>query len=143
MKLRQISVFLENRTGRLAQVARVLGEAEVNIRAMSVADTSDFGIMRLLVDKTDTAVAALREAGFTVNGTEVVAVEIADRPGGLSTLLALLQGAGINVEYMYAFLERWQDNAIMVFRFEDPDKAVQILQEANVKVFSGEEIEGL
>ena len=141
MSLKQISVFLENRAGRLAEVTRVLGDADVNIRALSLADTSDFGILRLLVDKTDETIDVLEKAGFTVRGTEVTAVEIADRPGGLATILSLLQGAGINVEYMYAFLERNVKNAILVFRFDEPEKAVPVLTEANIKVFTAEEIE--
>ena len=143
MKLRQISVFLENRTGRLAEVTRALGDTSVNIRAMAVADTSEFGILRLLVDKPDDAVRALNEHGLTVRLTDVIAVEIVDRPGGLATILALLHGKGVNVEYMYAFLERHRDNAILVFRFEDPEAAIEILQEADVKVFTAEEIAAL
>lgn len=143
MKLKQISVFMENRAGRLAEATRVLGDANVNIRALALADTSDFGILRLLVDDTQKAIDALGRAGFTVRGTEVVAAEIVDRPGGLATVLALLQGAGINVEYMYAFLERHRDNAILVFRFENPEKAIAALREASIKVFTAEEISRL
>ncbi len=140
MQLKQLSVFLENRTGRLAEVTRTLGDAGVNIRALSVADTSDFGILRLLVDKPKEAVDALNGVGLTVRLTEVVAVEIVDRPGGLATVLSLLQGSSINVEYMYAFMERHRENAILVFRFENPQKAISILQEANIKVFAAEEL---
>ncbi len=140
MNLRQISVFLENRAGRLADVTRELSDAGINIRALSMADTSDFGILRILVDKTDDAIEALKGAGFTVQGTEVVAIEIADRPGGLATILSLLQGAGVNVEYMYAFLERHRDNAILIFRFEDTEKAIAKLHEAKARVFTEEEL---
>ncbi len=143
MQLKQLSVFLENRTGRLAEVTRTLGDAGVNIRALSVADTSDFGILRLLVDKPKEAVEALNGVGLTVRLTEVVAVEIVDRPGGLATVLSLLQGSSINVEYMYAFMERHRENAILVFRFENPQKAITILQEANIKVFASEELAGM
>ena len=143
MKLQQLSVFMENRAGRLAEVTRILGDAAVNIRALAVADTSDFGILRLLVDKPEAALEALGEHGLTVRLTDVIAVEIVDRPGGLATILSLLQGSGVNVEYMYAFLERHQENAILVFRFEDPEKAVKALQDANVKVFTAEEISQL
>lgn len=142
--LKQLSVFMENRTGRLAEVTRALGDAGINLRALSLADTSDFGILRVLVDDTDKAVDALKKAGHTVRATDVVAVEIVDRPGGLATILALLQGSGINVEYMYAFLERNKDNcAILVFRFEDPEAAVKVLNQANIKVFSAEELSSL
>jgi hypothetical protein len=143
MKLRQLSVFMENRKGRLAEVTRILGDSGINIRALALADTSDFGILRLLVDRTDPAIEALSKAGFTVRGTEVVAVEVSDRPSGLSTVLALLQGAGINVEYMYAFLERRCDSAILVFRFEETERAIEALHEANIKVFTADEIEHL
>ncbi len=143
MKLQQLSVFMENRAGRLAEVTRILGDAAVNIRALAVADTSDFGILRLLVDKPEAALEALDKHGLTVRLTDVIAAEIVDRPGGLATILALLQGSGINVEYMYAFLERHQENAILVFRFEEPEKAVKALQDANVKVFTAEEISQL
>jgi len=143
MQLKQLSVFLENRTGRLAEVTRTLGDAGVNIRALSVADTSDFGILRLLVDKPKEAVEALNGVGLTVRLTEVVAVEIVDRPGGLATVLSLLQGSSINVEYMYAFMARHRENAILVFRFENPQKAITILQEANIKVFASEELAGM
>jgi len=117
MKLKQLSVFLENRAGRLAEVTRVLGDAGVNIRALSLADTSDFGILRLLVDKNEAAIKALTADGLTVRATDVVAIEVADRPGGLATVLALLHGCGLNVEYMYAFLERSKDNAIIGLPF--------------------------
>jgi hypothetical protein len=101
MKVEQISIFIENKSGRLAEVTDVLGKAGVNIRALSLADTSDFGILRLIVDKTDQAQKALKEKGFTVNKTEVVAVEVPDRPSGLCGILQILDSAGVNVEYMY------------------------------------------
>jgi hypothetical protein len=143
MKLQQLSVFMENRTGRLAEVTRTLGDGGVNIRALAVADTSDFGILRLLVDKPEAGVKVLTDAGLTVRLTDVIAVEVADRPGGLATILALLHGSHVNVEYMYAFLERHRDNAILVFRFEEPERAIGILREANIKVFTAEEISKL
>lgn len=104
MRVEQISVFLENRAGRLAEITRVLGEAGVNIRALSLADTSDFGILRLIVSDNDKAKAALKERGFTVGKTNVVAVEVEDKPGGLNRILELLSNQSINVEYMYAFV---------------------------------------
>ena len=140
MRVEQISIFLENRAGRLAEVTRVLGEAGVNIRALSLADTSDFGILRLIVSDNDKAKAALREHGFTVGKTDVVAVEVVDRPGGLSSILALLSGAGLDIGYMYAFVQTSGKNAIMIFRFEDPDKAIGVLRENNVRILSGEEV---
>ncbi len=121
MKVEQISIFIENKSGRLAQVARLLGEKNVNIRALSLADTSDFGILRLLVDNTDVAYSTLKEGGFTVNKTEVVAVEVPDQPGGLCKILQVLDDAQINVEYMYAFAERNADNAVIIFSFDAID----------------------
>ena len=100
MQVEQISIFIENKSGRLAEVTRVLGSQGINIRALSLADTSDFGILRLIVDKTDQAKAALKEQGFTVSKTEVVAVEVPDQPGGLYSILKVLEDARANVEYM-------------------------------------------
>src|SRR5512136_1876896 len=101
---KQISVFLENKSGRLAEVTRVLGDAGINIRALSLADTSDFGILRLIVNNCEKAREELKQRGFTVSKREVVAVEVPDRPGGLSQILQILDGAAINVDYMYAFV---------------------------------------
>lgn len=143
MKVTQISIFIENKSGRLAEVSRLLGEKGVNIRALSLADTSDFGILRLIVDNTDLARQTLKEGGFTVSKTEVVAVEVPDRPGGLSTILKVLDAASVNVEYMYAFVERSAGNAVIIFRFDDVDQAIQVLQENDIKVLPGEHIYGI
>lgn len=143
MKVQQISIFIENKSGRLAEVARILGANNVNIRALSLADTSDFGILRLLVDRTDDALQILRDGGFTVNKTEVVAVEVPDKPGGLSTILKVLDEAKINVEYMYAFVERNAGNAVIIFRFDDIDNAITTLQKKNVSILKGEKLYSL
>jgi hypothetical protein len=140
MKAEQISVFLENKAGWLAEITRVLAEADVNIRALSVADTSDFGILRLIVNDNDRARAALREHGFTVAKTDVVAVEVEDKPGGLNRILELLSKKNINVEYMYAFVQHTGKDAVIVFRFDDIDAAIKLLQENNVKVLAGEKV---
>jgi hypothetical protein len=134
MKLKQISLFMENRTGRLADVARTLGEAGINIRALSLADTSDFGILRLIVNDVDGALRALRAKGHTVILTEVIAVEVGDQPGGLAHVLGVLEQAGLNVEYMYAFVEKATDKAVVVFRFENIDLALNALTKAGVSV---------
>jgi hypothetical protein len=134
MKLKQISLFMENRTGRLAEVARTLGEAGVNIRALSLADTSDFGILRLIVNDVDGALRALRVKGHTVILTEVIAVEVGDRPGGLAQVLDALEAAGLNVEYMYAFVEKATDKAVVVFRFENIELAQDALVKAGISV---------
>ncbi len=143
MKLEQISIFLENRSGRLAEITGVLAQAGVNIRALSLADTADFGILRLVVNAPDTALQILKENGFTVAKTERVALELPDRPGGLAGILRILQSAAINVEYMYAFVQKMEENAIVIFRFDDPDKATQALVEAGVRVLTGEEVYAL
>lgn len=143
MRVEQISIFLENKSGRLAEVTDVLAAAGVNIRALSLADTADFGILRLIVDKIDQAKQALKDKGFTIGRTEVLALEVPDRPGGLAEILRILGKAAINVEYMYAFVQRSLDNAIVIFRFDELDKAIQVLIGAGVRVLRGEELYAL
>jgi hypothetical protein len=143
MKVEQISVFVENTSGRLAEVADVLARGGINIRALALADTADFGILRLIVDETERAKKVLREGGFTVGKTEVVAVEVPDRPGGLAGILAALRGKGINVEYMYAFVRKSGEHAVVIFRFDEVDKAIETLQKAGVRVLAGEEVHAL
>ena len=140
MKVEQISVFLENRAGRLSEVTRVLAQAGINIRALSLADTSDFGILRLIVSDNETAKQVLKEQGFTVGRTTVVPVEVQDQPGGLSTILDMLSSEGINVEYMYAFVQQSGKNAVLIFRFDRTDQAIEVLQGKGVKVLAGEEL---
>jgi hypothetical protein len=140
MKAEQISVFLENKSGRLAEVMRVLGAAQVNIRALSIADTSDFGILRIIVNDKEKALAVLKANNFTVSKTDVVAVEVPDTPGGLSKILDLLEGQKVNVEYMYAFIERHSENAVIIFRFDENDKAITVLQKAGITILSSQEI---
>jgi hypothetical protein len=140
MKAEQISVFLENKTGRLAEVTGILSEANVNIRALALADTSDFGVLRLIVDDNIKAVKALKNRGFTVGRTDVVAVEVEDKPGGLHRLLDMLHNAEINVEYMYAFVQHSGENAVMIFRIDNIDEAVKVLEEHNVKVINGSKV---
>lgn len=132
MKTSQISIFIENRSGRLAKITSALGAANVNIRAMSLADTSDFGILRLIVNQTEKAVATLQDHGFTVMRSEVVAVAVPDAPGALGNLLSLMEHAGLNVEYMYAFVTKNQDQAVIVLRFDDIDKAIDTMMENDV-----------
>jgi hypothetical protein len=137
MKVEQISIFLENKAGRLAEVTRVLGEGGINIRALSLADTSDFGILRLIVNNHEKAKQVLKEHGFTVGRTEVVAVEVEDRPGGLNRILQILSQADINVEYMYAFVQQSGQNAVLIFRFDDSDAAIAVLSREGVNVIDG------
>jgi hypothetical protein len=127
MNAQQLSIFLENQSGRLAEVMEVLARSDINIRALSLADTSEFGVLRLLADKPEAARAALREQGFQAQVTEVAAVEVADRPGALSRLLNAFRAVGVDVEYMYAFVGRPRQGAIMIFRLSNPEKAAAAL----------------
>ncbi|MBK5275441.1 MAG: ACT domain-containing protein [Desulfuromonadales bacterium] len=143
MKVEQISIFIENKSGRLAEITRILGDAGINIRALSLADTSDFGILRLIVNNVETAKKVLKEKGFTVSKTEVVAVEVPDRPGGLSTILQTLDSGQINVEYMYAFVEHYSDNAVIIFRFDETDKAIETLKSTGFTILEGDRLYSL
>ncbi|MFA5206744.1 MAG: ACT domain-containing protein [Lentisphaeria bacterium] len=134
MKLQQISIFLENRSGRLAHVTKVLGDAGINLLALALADSSDFGILRLIVSDVDKARQLLQDHGVVSTVTDVLAVEIANRPGGLASLLAIIEAAGVNVEYMYAFAEASTGRAALIFRFDDNAKALAGLQKAGVNV---------
>ena len=143
MKVEQISIFVENKSGRLAEVTAILAKKGINIRAMSLADTADFGILRLIVNDTEKTISLLKENGFTIGRNEVVAVQVPDRPGSLAEILGALQGKGINVEYMYAFTQKSEGNAVLIFRFDEVDKAVDSLQKIGVKLLSGEEVQRL
>lgn len=143
MKVEQISIFLENKSGRLAEVTKILGEAGINIRALSLADTIDFGILRLIVNDHEKAKLVLKENGFTVGITNVIAVEVSDRPGGLSAILGFIDEANLNVEYMYAFVERSSDQAVVIFRFDDLDKAIKVLKSKGITVLEGRKVYSL
>jgi hypothetical protein len=143
MRVKQISVFLENKAGRLSEVTAVLAEAAINIRALSVADTSDFGVLRLIVNDNQKALEALKNNGFSVGTTDVVAVEVPDKPGGLHLILDLLHMAQINVEYMYAFVHQSGNNAVMIFRFDHIDEAVKLLEENGLTVIDGSKVYAL
>ena len=136
----QISVFLENKAGRLEEVTRILAEANINIRALSLADTSDFGILRLIVNNNDKAKEELKKAGFAVAKTEVAAVEVSDQPGGLHHILRILKKANVNVEYMYAFVQQSGANAVLIFRFDNLGEALRILKDNDVRVITGEKL---
>ena len=120
---KQISIFLENKTGRLAHVTRVLGDAGINIRALSIADTSDFGILRIIVNDPGKAFEILKAADFTVSVTEVIAVQLPDTPGSLAGVLEQMTEENLNIEYLYAFLGGGANNAFIIFKVEDIDKA--------------------
>ncbi len=143
MKVEQISVFLENKSGRLAEVTDVLAGEGINIRALSLADTADFGILRLIVDDIEKAKRILKDNDFTVGRTEVLAVEVPDKPGGMAGLLKVLNNAGINVEYMYAFVQKSGEHAIIIFRFDELEGAIRALQAAEIRILTGEEVSRL
>lgn len=136
MSIQQVSVFLENKKGRLAEVTGLLARSGINIRALSLADTADFGVLRMIVDDAEKCRKILKENGMIVRMTDVIGVEVEDRPGGLNRILQLFGKNGINVEYMYAFVEKAKDNAIVVFRIDEIDKAKKALKENGIGLFS-------
>ena len=140
MLVEQIAVFLENKSGRLAEITAVLAENNINIRALSVADTADFGILRLIVDNVEKAKSVLKENGFTVGKTNVIAVEIEDKTGGLAKVLKCLTADDINIEYMYAFVNKTAENAVLIFRFEKMEEAIATLQKGGFTILSREQI---
>src|SRR5665647_364084 len=137
---KQLSVFLENKAGRLARVTRVLGEASINIRALSIADTSDFGILRIIVNDPLRAYTILKEAGFTVSETEVIAVRVQDTPGGLAAVLAQTSEASLNIEYLYAFLGTSENDALVIFKVEDIKKARVAFKEKGIQFLEEQEL---
>lgn len=143
MRVEQISIFLENKAGRLAEVTSILSDAGVNIRALSVADTSDFGVLRLIVDDNPKAISILKENGFSVGTTNVLAVEVEDKPGGLNRILEILTREGINVEYMYSLVTQRNGNAVLIFRFDKIDDALKLLEENGITVINGSKVHTL
>ena len=127
MKVEQISVFLENKPGTLEHATRILKDNKINIRTLSLAETADFGILRLIVNDVEKTNQVLKDAGFRVSKTVVVAVEVPDQPGGLHGIMDVLNKEAINVEYLYAFVEKSGQNAVIIFRFDDPEKAIDVL----------------
>ncbi len=136
----QVSVFLENKSGRLAELTRALGDAGVNMRALMVADTAEFGVVRLICDRPRAAVQVLERAGFGASITEVIAVAVPDRPGGLADVLEVLGARGLNVEYAYCFVEPSGNAAVDIFRVDDPTAARIALTEARIVVVDPSEI---
>lgn len=141
--IKQISVFLENKKGRLAHVCRILGNEKINIRALSIADTTNFGVLRLIVNNPEKAYEVLKEQNFAVSTTEVLAMEVSDTPGGLGVALERLDTAGINLEYMYAFLGKTSQGALVVIRVENPQEAIPVIREAGIKILEGDQVYSL
>jgi hypothetical protein len=140
MKLKQLSVFLENKPGALSAPCRLLAKANLNIQTFSLADTREFGILRLVVEDTDKARRLLQRHGFAVKVTEMIGIEVPDRPGGLAAVLDALDGTGINVEYAYAFPDKHKGCGLLLFRFNDPDAALQALKARQINTVSTEEL---
>lgn len=134
MKVPQVSVFLENRRGRLHEACEILAKANISLITLALADTADFGVMRFIVADPGKAVEALKDNGFTAIINDVLAIEVPDRPGGLAEILEVLDSGGVNIEYIYAFSQSSQDRAVLVFRFTDTDAAIRVLQLAGINI---------
>jgi len=140
MAVKQLSVFVENKPGKLVEALEALGAAEVDLRALSLADTSDFGILRAIVDKPDKALNILTEAGFLVKSNEVLAVVIGDKPGGLAAVVRILSEAGVNIEYTYAFVAHSRDNAYVIIRADNNEAAEKALSTFGVDLLTEKEL---
>ena len=140
MFLKQLSIFVENKPGRLEAIIDTLGKNDINIRALSIADTTDFGILRLIVDDVDRAKSVLKETGVISKRTDVVAVFLDDRSGGLAKVLSVLTAGGLNIEYMYAFLTKTEGKALMVLKADDEQKALDVLEANNIPTASPEDM---
>lgn len=140
MLVKQISIFLENKSGRLAEVTSILGNEGIDISALSIADTTDFGILRLIVNKPEQAEKILKENGFTVSCTDVIAIAVVDEPGGLATALSILDEVSIGIEYMYAFVGKATNEALVILRVEEPERAVEALDKNNIRVLPAERV---
>jgi hypothetical protein len=138
--VKQLTVFLENSPGRLARLTRALGDAGVNMRALMVADTAEFGVVRIICDRPDVAKGALEDSGFSVSVTDVIAVAVPDRPGGLADVLEVLGAEDMNVEYAYCFVEPGGSGAVDVFRVERVADAVRVLGEAGIRTLTADEV---
>jgi hypothetical protein len=141
MIIKQLSVFLENKQGRMCAAADLLAQNNINIRALSLADTSEFGILRLIVDKPEEGKKILSEAGIVVRVTDVLSLTMEDAPGGMLGVLRLLSENGIGVEYMYAFLNPRKDTAFVILRVADNEKAIEILKNGGIELMSNEDIQ--
>lgn len=143
MCVKQLNVFLENQYGRLAEVTGNLTKANIDIRALYIADTTAFGILRMIVDKPDEAINVMQEAGFAVSLTDVIAIAISDKPGTLDRALGVLSENEISLEYLYAFVGRASSDAVVVIRVDNYESALKILNDNDVKVLSAEEVYGI
>jgi len=140
MAIDQLSVFVENKQGKLVEVIETIGAAGIDMRAMNIADTADFGILRIIVDKPDFAFRTLTDAGYVVKINQVLPVSISDTPGSLAKTLRVLSDAGVSVEYLYAFVAHGKDNAYVVIRVEDNAAAAAVLEKNGISLASDSEI---
>ena len=140
MKIQQLSIFVENKPGHIAGPCSLLAEHGVDIRALTLADTQRFGILRLIVSDPAKATKVLEASGHVVKSTDVLAIEVADHPGGLAQVLSALDGTPVNIEYMYAFPFIRSGMAVLIFRFDDPDAAIRVLQAKGMPVLAGDTI---
>ncbi len=143
MSVKQISIFLENKKGRLAEVTRTLSKEKINIRALSLADTADFGVLRIIVDNPERCLTVLKSNSFVAQVTEVVAVEVEDKPGGLARILEVLDADNVNVEYMYAYVEKSKDNAIVICKIDDRERALTVLKKNSIPTIGAEVLKTL
>ncbi len=143
MELKQLSVFVENKKGRLEEITGILAKEQIHIRAVSIADTTDYGILRLIVNKPDEAMTALKENGVTVSLTSVIAIAIEDTPGALYNAIKLLSENNINVDYMYAFLNPTDNAACVILRVEDNEKASEVLKNGGIRLMELDEVNKL
>lgn len=143
MSVKQISVFVENKEGRIKKAINTLAEENINIRALSIADTTKYGILRLIVSDNEKAIAALEKDGFIVKENEVILLAVPDKPNGLNSTLAIFDEKGINLEYLYAFVSSKTDAAIVVMRLENMEKAIEALQNSDVKILETKDIKDL
>jgi hypothetical protein len=140
MTLKQVSVFVQNKPGRLSKVTHTLGGKGINIRALSMAEVGDFGIIRMIVEDTDGAIGALKEGGITAKVTEVIGIEMENRPGGLARIADVLGDGGVNIEYAYAFVTKDRDKAVLITRVDEKEKAEEILKEAGIRTISPQDV---
>ena len=132
--IKQISVFLENKTGALGEVVKFMAENNVNLRALSIADTEDFGILRIITDDPDSSIEKIKNAGYSAKLTNVLAVEIDDKPGSFSKIVDVLSNEGISIEYTYAFLSKKADRAYIIIRADNSEKAAELLKKSGIAV---------
>jgi len=143
MTIEQLSIFVENKPGKLVEALEALSESGIDLRALSLADTADFGILRVIVDKPARAFEVLREAGYLVKSSEVIPVAVGDRPGGLAGALRILAGGGVDVEYTYAFVAHSHDKAFVILRVNDNATAIKVLMENGISLLTADQLYGM